>query len=168
MWHQTLPLYMQHLTASNFIVTSNQKGCRTSTNAVKITRKSMEAGNAPQMPIVYKRQILLSNTTFKLRHDKEKHCLWKLIRRDNQVKCQIGLWFLSSALPLINIYVCTKFNFNPFCTFQDMAQTGIHYEKKWLKGDVNIQCRIMILVHSTSSHCHLSIYQVWFKWQKQF
>jgi len=27
---------------------------------------------------------------------------------------------VSSALPLINIYVCTKFNFNPFCTFQDM------------------------------------------------
>jgi len=24
------------------------------------------------------------------------------------VKCKIGLWFLSSALPLINIYVCTK------------------------------------------------------------
>jgi len=40
-----------------------------------------------------------------------------------------GLWFLSSALPLINIYVCTKFNFNPFCTFQDMAQTVIYYEK---------------------------------------
>jgi len=31
--------------------------------------------------------------------------------------------------------------FNPFCTFQDMAQTGIHYENKWLKGDnyVNIK-----------------------------
>jgi len=38
---------------------------------------------------------------------------------------------LSSALPLIYIYVCTKFNFNPFCTFQDMAQTEIHYEKKY-------------------------------------
>ena len=24
------------------------------------------------------------------------------------------------------------FNFNPFCTFQDMAQTGIHYEKNWI------------------------------------
>ena len=46
-----------------------------------------------------------------------------------QVKCKIALGSLSSALPLINIYVCTKFNFNPFCTFQDMAQTGIYYEK---------------------------------------
>ena len=32
------------------------------------------------------------------------------------------------SLPFINIYVCTKFNFNPFCTFQDMAQTGNNYE----------------------------------------
>ena len=30
---------------------------------------------------------------------------------------------------LINIYLCTTFNFNPFCTFQDMARTVIHYEK---------------------------------------
>jgi len=26
------------------------------------------------------------------------------------------------------------FNFNPFCTFQDMAQTYIHYEKKMVIG----------------------------------
>jgi len=36
---------------------------------------------------------------------------------------------LSVALPLINIYVCTKLNFNPFCTFQDMAQTGFNMNK---------------------------------------
>ena len=48
-----------------------------------------------------------------------------------QVKCKIGLWFLSSALPLINIYVCTKFNFDPLCTFQDMTRTCIHYEKSY-------------------------------------
>jgi len=45
-----------------------------------------------------------------------------------QVKCKIGLWLLSTVLPLINIYVCTKFNFNPFRTFQDMARTSNHYE----------------------------------------
>ena len=28
-----------------------------------------------------------------------------------------------------NICVCTKFNFNPYCTFQDMARTGIYYGK---------------------------------------
>jgi len=47
-----------------------------------------------------------------------------------------------------------------------MAQTD-NYEK-WLRGDntVNIQGMIMVLVYSTSSHCHLSKYQVWFKWQQ--
>jgi len=54
----------------------------------------------------------------------------KRIKEITQVKCKmIGLWFLSSALPLIYIYVCTKFHFNPFCTFQDMAWTGNTYEK---------------------------------------
>ena len=73
--------------------------------------------------------------------------------------------FLSSALPLINIYVCTKFNFNPFCTFQDMARTSNHYKTKWLSGDnsVNIKNRIMVLVHDTFSHCNLSINQVSFQ-----
>jgi len=41
---------------------------------------------------------------------------------------------LSSALPLINIYVCIMFNFNPSCTFQDMAKTGIYYDEKMVKG----------------------------------
>ena len=71
---------------------------------------------------------------------------------------------MSSALPLIDIYVCTKFNFNPFCTFQDMARTSNTYEK-WLRGDnsINIQGRIMVRVHCPSSRCHLSINQVSFK-----
>jgi len=46
-----------------------------------------------------------------------------------QVKCKIGLWFLSTVLPIINIYVYTKCNFNPFSTFQDMARISNHYEK---------------------------------------
>ena len=88
-----------------------------------------------------------------------------------QVTCKIGLWFLSYALPLINIYVCTKFIFNPFCTFQDMARTGVHYENnKWLMGDnsVNIQGRIMVLVHYPSPHCHLSINHVLFNANSSF
>jgi len=50
-----------------------------------------------------------------------------------------------------------------------MAQTGNNYEK-WLRGDntVNIQGRIMVLVHSTSSHCHLSIYQICFNGNSSF
>jgi len=47
-----------------------------------------------------------------------------------QVKCKIGLSFLSSVITFINIYVCTKFNFIPFSTFQDMARISNHYEKK--------------------------------------
>jgi len=46
-----------------------------------------------------------------------------------------------------------------------MAQTGILYGKKWLRVDnyVNIQGRVMVIVHCPSSHCHLSINQVPFQ-----
>ena len=44
------------------------------------------------------------------------------------VKCKVGLWLLFTLLPLINIYVYTKFNFNPCCTLQDIARTSNHYE----------------------------------------
>jgi len=56
---------------------------------------------------------------------------------------------LSSVLPLINIYVCTKFNFDLFGTFQDMTSI---MKNTWLWGDnsVNIQGRIMVLVHFPS------------------
>ena len=49
-----------------------------------------------------------------------------------------------------------------------MARTGNHYEK-WLKGDnsINIQGRIMVLVHCPSPYCHLSINHVSFKSQHQ-
>jgi len=49
------------------------------------------------------------------------------------------------------------FNFNPFCTFPDMARTGIYYEKKWLWADnsVNIQDRF----GSLSFPSLLSIYK---------
>ena len=77
-------------------------------------------------------------------------------------KCKIGLWFLSTALifvSLTSMYVPIKFHFNLFCTYQDMAQTGIHYKTKWLRRDnsVNIHGRSMVLVHGTSSNCHLSL-----------
>ena len=47
-----------------------------------------------------------------------------------------------------------------------MAWTGIHYEK-WLWGDnsINIQGRIMVLVHCPFPYCHLSINQFSFKFQ---
>jgi len=71
---------------------------------------------------------------------------------------------LSSALPLINIYVCTKLNLNPFFSFQDMTRTGIQYEKLLREDNsLNIQGRIIVLVHGTSSHLHLSMNQVSFQ-----
>ena len=78
----------------------------------------------------------------------------------------IGLYFLSSALPLINIYVCTKFHFNPFCTFQDMARTHTPImTNTQLRRDnsINIHDIIMVLVFCPSSHCHLAINQVSFQ-----
>ena len=83
------------------------------------------------MPVVYKGRTC--NQTLFVHQDMTKKTTFyeknRRRREITQVKCYIELWFLSSVLPLINIYVCTKFNFHPFCTFQDMARTGIYYEK---------------------------------------
>ena len=79
-----------------------------------------------------------SNQTLLVHQDMTKKVtFWIKIREITQVQCKIGVWFLSSALPLINIYVC-KFNFNPFYTFQDMARTGIHYEKNNCYGEITL------------------------------
>jgi len=47
----------------------------------------------------------ISGMLLYISHDQCKH--------NKTSKIRIGLWFLSSVLPFINIYVCTKFNFNP-------------------------------------------------------
>ena len=57
----------------------------------------------------------------------------KKIKNINQNNNKVGVWLLSTALPLINIYVCSKFNFKPFGTFQDMTRTSNHYEKNGLR-----------------------------------
>jgi len=55
----------------------------------------------------------------------------------------MGLLFLSSVLPVIYIYVCTKFHFNPFSTLQDMARISNHYEKINVYGEITQQiCRV--------------------------
>jgi len=41
---------------------------------------------------------------------------------------------MCKALPPTAIYLQTKFHLNAFCIFQDMARTGIHYEKYKVKG----------------------------------
>ena len=88
----------------------------------------------------------------------------------NQVNCKVGVWFLSSAFPLNNIYVWNKLNSNPFCIFQDVAKSGqMIIMKKWLKGDnsIHLQGMIMVLVHWPTPHCHLSINKVSFKCHQQ-
>ena len=112
------------------------------------------------MHIVYKRQNICNQTTT-CTTSHNNNLLWK-IGEIIQVKCKIGLWFLSSVLPLINIYVCTKFNFNPFVLFKIWPAQSSIMKNKCLWGDssVNIQGRIMVLVHCPSPHCHLSINQV--------
>ena len=69
-----------------------------------------------------------------------------MVNRDNTVNIQGRIMVIVPFLPLTDIYLLTKFHFNPFCTFQDMARTGNNYEK-WLSGDnsVNTQGRIMVL-----------------------
>jgi len=47
----------------------------------------------------------------------------------NSVIYNIGLWFVSYVVPFIYIYLCKTFYFNTLCTFQDLAQTVIHYEQ---------------------------------------
>ena len=68
-------------------------------------------------------------------HDEKK----KWLRGDNSVNIQGKLWLLCTALSVIYLY--TKFHFNPLYSFQDMAQTGIHYEK-WLRGDNSITIQV--------------------------
>ena len=96
-----------------------------------------------------------------------KQPLRKGLWGDNSVLYRVLSWFLYSALLLTAIYLYTEFNFNPFCTFQDMAQTGNHYEKCLRRNNsINIQGRIMVLLHCPSPHCHLSINQMSFKSQR--
>jgi len=59
------------------------------------------------------------------------------------------------------------FKFNPFCTVQDMARTGIYLVKNGY-GEVlyyvHVRDRIVVLVHCSFTHCYLStINQVPFK-----
>ena len=87
----------------------------------------------------------------------------KWLRGDNYVNIQGRIMVLVHCpSPDCHLSI-NQAQFQSFFTFQDMVWTGIQYENnKWLRGDnyVNIQGMILVLVHDTSPHCHLSIYQV--------
>ena len=94
--------------------------------------------------------------------------LMKKIMRDNYVNIQGSQDYGSVHCPSSHCHLSiNQVSFQSLLNFpQDMAQTCIHYEKnKCLRGDnyVNIQGRIMILVHCPISHCHLSINQILFQ-----
>ena len=59
---------------------------------------------------------------------------------------------------------CTKLNFNPFILSKIWPGQATNMNK-WLRGDnsINIQGTIMILMHCSFTHCHPSMYQVWFQ-----
>jgi len=73
---------------------------------------------------------------------------------------------------VINLMHCTSSHCHLSiiqCSFQSLLYFPRYgpdrhplWKNKWLRGDnsVNRQVRIMVLVYCTSSHCHLSIYQV--------
>jgi len=102
---------------------------------------------------------------------------------------------LSFALPLININInsiniqgriivlelcpsaychlsINQVSIKSILNFQRYGPTGIRplWKSKWLMGDnsVNIKGRIMVIVHSSFSHCHLSTNQVLFQSLKYF
>jgi len=48
----------------------------------------------------------------------------KCLRGDNSNIYRVGLWFLSSALPLVAIYLFTKFHLNANSSFKVICRTG--------------------------------------------
>ena len=69
----------------------------------------------------------------------------------------MGLWYLSSVHLLINTNVlCTKFNLNPFSTFQDMTRISNHYEK-WGDKSVIYKVGLWLLFTALPVTQHLSL-----------
>ena len=75
------------------------------------------------------------------------------------------LWFLCMTHCLIVLYKCMKFQPNSFNDVQLTEQTRnciyLCYKGNNLK---NIQARVMVLVHDTSSQCALQMYEVSLKY----
>ena len=93
-------------------------------------------------------QVSLQSLVYFPRYGPDIHPLRrkKMVTGDNTVNIQGRVMVLvHSTSSHCNLSI-TKFHFNPFCTFQDMTQTGNNYEK-WLRGDntVNMQGRLWFL-----------------------
>ena len=69
------------------------------------------------------------------------------------------LWFLCMTHRLIVLYSCMKFHLDSFngCQLTERTRKSIAN-----KDSKNIQSRVMVLVHDTSSYCALQLYEVSF------
>ena len=73
------------------------------------------------------------------------------------------LWFLCMTHRLIVFYKCMKFHLNSFngCQLTERTRNSIAiYSNE--NNSKNIQSRVMVLVHDTSSYCALQLYEVSF------
>ena len=98
----------------------------------------------------------------KTRYGKDKYPLWKRsgYRYITEDVYTVEVWLLTTALPLIVIYLSNKFPFNLFCTFQDMAQTSIHIQKMVRENNSIHSGRIMFFMYCIPSHCLLPTYNI--------
>ena len=73
------------------------------------------------------------------------------------------LWFLCMTHHLIVLYNCMKFHLNSFngCQLTERIQNSIANDQR-ANNSKNIQSRVMVLVHDTSSYCALHLYEVSF------
>ena len=73
------------------------------------------------------------------------------------------LWFLSMTHGLIVLDNCMKFHLNSFngCQLTKPTRNSIANDQREITN-YNIQSRVMVLVHDTSSYCALQLYEVSF------
>ena len=75
------------------------------------------------------------------------------------------LWFLCMTHCPIVLYNCMKFHLNSFngCQLTEWTRTSIANDQREITQK-NIQSRVMVLVHGTSSQCALQMYEVSLKY----
>ena len=73
------------------------------------------------------------------------------------------LWFLCTTHLLIVLYICMKFHLNNLngCQLTERTRNSIANDQREIQcNSKNIQSRVMVLVHDTSSQCDLQLYDV--------
>ena len=84
-------------------------------------------------------------------------------QREITPKLSTELWFLCMTYRLIVLYNCMKFHLNSFngCQLTERTRNSIAIQSKG-NNSKNIQSRVIVLVHDTSSNCALQLYEVSF------